>query len=80
VRRDASPGKLRDELRAESSGARDNDDKYVPLDNDFDADDLAYLELPTDEEAAEAAAEQSALMASYETQRRDMSARRLMTA
>jgi hypothetical protein len=33
----------------------------------LDADDLAYLELPTDEEAMEAAAEQKALMASYET-------------
>jgi hypothetical protein len=66
----------------EGSGAsgNSNNDEYIPLDNDFDADDLAYLELPTDEEAAEAAAKQSALMASYETRRRDMSARRLMTA
>jgi hypothetical protein len=54
------------ELRAESSGAGGNsdNDEYVhladaDLDDDFDADDLAYLELLTDEEAAEAAAEQS---------------------
>jgi hypothetical protein len=50
------------------------------LDDDLDADDLAYLELPTDEEAAESAAEQRALMASFETQRHNESARRLMAA
>jgi hypothetical protein len=33
----------------------------------LDDNDLAYLELPTDEEATEAAAEQRALMVSYET-------------
>jgi hypothetical protein len=49
-------------------------------DDDLDADDLAYLELPTDEEATESAAEQRALMASFETQRRDEAARRLMAA
>jgi hypothetical protein len=53
----------------------------VHLDNaDLDADDLAYLELPTDEEVAESAAEQRALMASFEMQRRDEAARRLMAA
>jgi hypothetical protein len=50
------------------------------LDDDIDADNLAYLELPTDEEAAESAAEQRALMASFKTQRRDESARCLMAA
>jgi hypothetical protein len=35
------------------------------MDDDIDADDLAYLELPTDEEAAESTAEQTALMASF---------------
>jgi hypothetical protein len=48
-------------------------------DADLD-DDLAYLDLPTDEEAAESAAEQRALMASFETQRRDEAARCLMAA
>jgi cytochrome c5 len=43
-------------------------------------DDLAYLKLPTNEGATEVAVEQRALMASFETQRRDESARRLMTA
>jgi hypothetical protein len=47
---------------------------------DLNADDLAYLELPTDEEAAESAAEQRVLMVSFETQRRDEAARRLMAA
>jgi hypothetical protein len=37
------------------------------LDDDFHADDLAYLELPTDEEAAKSSAEQRALMASFKT-------------
>jgi hypothetical protein len=74
--------RLRDEfhkeLRAEGSGAGDNRNKeeYVHLDDD----DLTYLELPTDEEAAEAAAEQRALMASYEMQRHNESTYRLMTA
>jgi hypothetical protein len=49
-------------------------------DDDLDADDLADLELPTDEEAAESATEQKALMASFETQYRDELARRLMAA
>jgi hypothetical protein len=45
-----------------------NTDEYVHLDNDdLDSDELAYLELPTDKEAAEAATEQRVLMASYET-------------
>jgi hypothetical protein len=80
---------LHNELRVEGSGASGNDNgnynEYVhldkdDLDDDFDADDLAYLELPTNEEAAEAATEQRALMASYEMQRRDESAWHLMTA
>jgi hypothetical protein len=50
------------------------------LDDDLDVDDLAYLELSTDEEAAESAAEQRVPMASFETQRRDEVARRLMAA
>jgi hypothetical protein len=49
-------------------------------DADLDADDLAYLELPTDEEAVESAAGQRMLMASFEMQRRDEAARRLMAA
>jgi hypothetical protein len=65
-------GELREELWAEGSGT---EEEYVhlddaDLDDDLDADDLAYLELPTDEEATESAAEQRALMASFETQRR----------
>jgi hypothetical protein len=46
---------LRDELRAEGSGVavNDNDEEYIHLGDD----DLAYLKLPTNEEAAEAAAE-----------------------
>jgi hypothetical protein len=56
-------------------------EKYVHLDNDdLDAGDLAYLELPTDEEVAESAVEQRALMMSFETQRRNESGRRLMAA
>jgi hypothetical protein len=43
----------------------------------LDDDDLAYLELPTDEEAAESAAEQRA---SFKTHRCDKSGRRLMAA
>jgi hypothetical protein len=50
------------------------------LDDDLDADDLAYLELPTDEEVVESAAEQKALIASFEMQRHDEAARRLMVA
>jgi hypothetical protein len=76
-------GELREELRAEGSSAGSTKEEYVHLDDadlDVDADDLAYLELPTDEEVAESAAEQRALMASFETQRRDESARRLMAA
>jgi hypothetical protein len=69
-------GELREELRAEGSGASGTEKEYVHLndaglDDDLDADDLAYLELPTDDEAAESAAEQRALMASFETHRRD---------
>jgi hypothetical protein len=46
---------LRDELRAEGSGValNDNDEEYIHLGDD----DLAYLKLPTNEEAPEAAAE-----------------------
>jgi hypothetical protein len=49
-------------------------------DADLDADDLAYLELPTNEEAAESAAEQRALTASFEMQRRDEAVRHLIAA
>jgi hypothetical protein len=65
---------LCDKLRMEDSGAGGNGDgdEYVhladtDLDDDFDTDELAYLELPTDEEGAEAAAEQRAPMASFDT-------------
>jgi hypothetical protein len=73
-------GELREELRAEGSGVSDTEEEYMHLDDDddLDTDDLAYLELPTDEEAAESAAEQRVLMASFKTQRRDEAARRLM--
>jgi hypothetical protein len=80
-------GELREELRAEGSGTsgNNNEEEYVHLDDDdleddLNVDDLAYLELPTDEEAAESAAEQRALMASFEAEHRDESARRLMAA
>jgi hypothetical protein len=74
-------GELREELRAEGSGVGGNEEEYVHLDDiDLDVDDLAYLELPTDEEAVESSAEQRALMASFETHRRDESGRRLMAA
>jgi hypothetical protein len=90
-------GELREELRAEGSGAGGTEEEYMhldaadldvdidadvdaDLDPDIDADDLANLELPIDEEAAESATEQRALMASFETHRRDESARRLMAA
>jgi hypothetical protein len=69
----------------EGSGVGGIKEDYVhlndaDLDDDLNADDLAYLELPTDEEAAESAAEQRALMASFETQRRDEAAWHLMAA
>jgi hypothetical protein len=67
-------GELREELRAEGSGVGGTKEEYAYL----DVDDLAYLELPTDEEAAESTAEQRALMTSFETRRRDEAARRLM--
>jgi hypothetical protein len=67
-------GELREELRAESSGTGGNKEEYVHLDTN----DLAYLELPTDEEAAECAAEQGVLMASFEMHHHDESGRRLM--
>jgi hypothetical protein len=74
-------GELREELWAEGSGAGGNEEEYVHLDDDdLDVDDLAYLELPTDEEAAESSAEQRASMASFETHRRDELGRRLMAA
>jgi hypothetical protein len=74
-------GELREELRAEGSGAGGTEEEYVHLnDADLDDDDLAYLELPTNEEAVESVAEQRVLMASFETQRRDEAARRLMVA
>jgi hypothetical protein len=57
-------GELHEKLRVEGSGAGGSEEEYVHLDNDdLDADDLAYLELPTDEEVAESTAEQRALMA-----------------
>jgi hypothetical protein len=56
---------------SDACGNELEDDDYD--DNDLDADFLA--DLPTD---VEAAAEQSALMASFETQYRDQSVRRLM--
>jgi hypothetical protein len=76
-------GELQEELQAEGSGAGGTEEEYVHLDDadmddNVDVDDLAYLELPTNEEAVESAAEKRVLMASFETQRRDESARRLM--
>jgi hypothetical protein len=67
---------LRNELRVKGSGAggNRNREEYGHLDDDLDADDLAYLELPIDGKAAEAVADQRALMASFETQYRDESA------
>jgi hypothetical protein len=56
------------------------EEEYVHLDYDLDADDLAYLELPTDKETVESAAEQRALMALFETQCHNKSAQRLMAA
>jgi hypothetical protein len=78
-------GELREELRVEGSGGGGIEEEYLhlddaDLDDDLNVDDLAYLELPTDEEAVESAAEQRALMASFETQRRDESAWRFMEA
>jgi hypothetical protein len=81
ARRHATQGRAPREAAAEGSDAGGSEEEYVHLDDDdLDADDLAYLELPTDEEAAESAAEQRALMASFETKRRDESCRRLMAA
>jgi hypothetical protein len=48
------------------------------MDDDIDTDELIYLELPTDEEAAESAAKQRALMALFETQHHNESARHHM--
>jgi hypothetical protein len=74
-------GELREELRAKGSDAGGTEEEYVHLDDAYlDTDDLAYLEVPTDEEAAESAAEQRALMVSFETQRRDEATQRLMAA
>jgi hypothetical protein len=47
---------------ATSCGKNSDDDEYVHV---ADIDDLAYLELPTNEEAAKATAEQRTLMASF---------------
>jgi hypothetical protein len=59
-------GELREELRAEGPSTGVTEEEYVHLDDaDLDADDLAYLKLPTDVEAVESAAEQRALMASF---------------
>jgi hypothetical protein len=69
------------ELREKGSSAcgSKDDDEYLHLDDDdMDADFLA--ELSTDPEATEAAAERRALMASFEMQHRDQSARQLMVA
>jgi hypothetical protein len=78
---------LREELQVEGSSAcaGDIEKEFVhlddaDLDDHLDIDDLAYLELPTDEEAAESTAEQRALMAPFETQRHDEYARCLMVA
>jgi hypothetical protein len=51
-------GELREDLQAEGSGVGGNKEEYVHLDDDdLDDDDIAYLELPTNEEATESAAE-----------------------
>jgi hypothetical protein len=75
---------LLDELRAEYLGGGDKNEYAhladTDLNDDFDADDLAYLELPTGEEAAKAVADQRALKESFETQHHDESTHRLMTA
>jgi hypothetical protein len=72
---------LREELRVEGSSAGGTEEDYVHLnDIDLDNDDLAYLELQTDEEAAESAAEQRALLASFEMQHHDEAIQRLMAA
>jgi hypothetical protein len=53
----------------------------VHLDNnDLDADDLAYLELPTDKEAVESATEQRALTTLFETHRHEKTVWRLVAA
>jgi hypothetical protein len=64
-------GELHEELWGKGFDADDNKEEYVHLDDD----DLAYLELPTDEEAAESAAEQRALMVLFEMHHRDESGR-----
>jgi hypothetical protein len=69
-------GELREELRAEGSGASGTEEEYVHLDND----DLAYLKLPIDKEAVESAAKQRVLMVPFEMQRHDKAVRRLMAA
>jgi hypothetical protein len=76
-------GVLREELRAEGSGGTEQEYVHLydaDLDDDLDTGDLAYLKLPTDEEAAESAVEQRVLMASFQMQRRDESAWCLMVA
>jgi hypothetical protein len=46
-------GELRGELWTKGSSTGGTEEEYMHLDDtDLDADDLAYLELPTDEEAA----------------------------
>jgi hypothetical protein len=55
-------GELREELRAEGPGVGGTEEEYVhldddDLDDDLDIDDLAYLDLPTDKEGTESAAE-----------------------
>jgi hypothetical protein len=73
--RKSSQGRAPQELREEGSGsAGGTEEEYVHLDTD----DLVYLELLTDEEAVESAAEQRVLMSSFETQHRDESDRHLM--
>jgi hypothetical protein len=58
-------------LRGEGSGAGINEDDYVHLDDDDDLD----ADLLTDAKVVEDAAKQRALMASFEMQHRDQSAR-----
>jgi hypothetical protein len=66
-------GELREELRAKGSSAGGTEEEYVHLDNDdLDADNLVYLELPTDEAARRlmaaerrAVAHQSARQSAY---------------
>jgi hypothetical protein len=71
---------LHQELREEGSGGNeDNNDDYFRLDDD-DLDTGFLAKLFTSAEAMEAATEQRALTASFETQRHDQSARQLMMA